>query len=216
MQLPARFAAGDVGKYKIVERWAKFRSVLGNFTARWPARGNGFEARNAGDRRKIFRRRQQATRNSSYRKPAGWKLFFVPIPTSAMAATQITAWLQELPKPITRLTWENTIQMSPVTALQLGRTNGDYVRHDLNGHYLQGPVWILPGPRRQFADCPPGLRTHARRAHGHRSGIHAYLVQASWAPCIASGAQITKLGSGIHSRPRNTIARSTPAKTRRS
>jgi molybdopterin-containing oxidoreductase family iron-sulfur binding subunit len=36
-------------------------------------------------------------------------------------------WLQELPKPFTKLTWDNTVQLSPATASRLGLRNEDIV-----------------------------------------------------------------------------------------
>ena len=38
-----------------------------------------------------------------------------------------SAGCKRLPKPITRLTWDNAAMISPGTAQQLGLTTGDYV-----------------------------------------------------------------------------------------
>src|SRR5262249_45056676 len=60
------------------------------------------------------------------------------------------AWLQELPDPITKLTWDTVAILSPKTAEELKVTTGDYI-------YLSGlgggggreigapPVFVLPG-----------------------------------------------------------------------
>jgi len=125
---------------------------------------------------------------------SGLEVVFRPDPSVGDGRYANNAWLQELPKPITRLTWDNTIQVSPGTALQFGVTNGDYVRLDVNGRYLQGPIWVLPGHADNSLTIHLGYgRTRAGRI-GTGPGFSAYLVQASWAPWIATGAQITKLG----------------------
>ncbi len=38
------------------------------------------------------------------------------------------AWLQELPRPLTKLTWDNPLLISPEQARKLSLRNGDKVR----------------------------------------------------------------------------------------
>ncbi|EIK94794.1 molybdopterin oxidoreductase, iron-sulfur binding subunit [Pseudomonas sp. M47T1] len=54
-------------------------------------------------------------------------------------------WLQELPKPISKLTWGNVIGVSPALAERLGLANGDRVRVPLPGQIIEGPAWVEPG-----------------------------------------------------------------------
>ena len=68
----------------------------------------------------------QAPRCASYRDCRfDWKLSFVPIPPSSTAISPTMAGCQELPKPITRLTWDNAAMVSPATAQQFGLATGD-------------------------------------------------------------------------------------------
>ncbi|HJV24873.1 MAG TPA: 4Fe-4S dicluster domain-containing protein, partial [Aromatoleum sp.] len=55
------------------------------------------------------------------------------------------AWLQELPRPLTKLTWDNAALVSPGTAAALGLANGDVVELSGAGRSVAAPVWILPG-----------------------------------------------------------------------
>jgi molybdopterin-containing oxidoreductase family iron-sulfur binding subunit len=55
------------------------------------------------------------------------------------------AWLQELPGPLTKITWDNAAYVSPRTAKQLGLASGDMVEVSLGGRSLAAPVWIMPG-----------------------------------------------------------------------
>src|SRR5262249_21431063 len=54
-------------------------------------------------------------------------------------------WLQELPDPVTKLSWSNAAVMSPATAAALGTDNRDMVRIEVDGRTLDVPVWIQPG-----------------------------------------------------------------------
>jgi Fe-S-cluster-containing dehydrogenase component len=55
-------------------------------------------------------------------------------------------WLQELPDPITKLTWDNVAAISSGTAHQLGLRSGDLVRlQQEDGATIELPVWVQPG-----------------------------------------------------------------------
>lgn len=54
-------------------------------------------------------------------------------------------WLQELPDPMTKITWDNVALMSPATAETLGVENEDVVNVAINGKSLQIAAWIQPG-----------------------------------------------------------------------
>lgn len=54
-------------------------------------------------------------------------------------------WLQELPKPLTKIVWENVVGLSPRLAERLSIASGDVVRVSGDGRSVEGPAWILPG-----------------------------------------------------------------------
>lgn len=54
-------------------------------------------------------------------------------------------WLQELPDPMTKVTWDNVALMSPNTAEQLGVENEDMVSITVNGKSVEIVAWIQPG-----------------------------------------------------------------------
>ncbi|MGA2061348.1 MAG: 4Fe-4S dicluster domain-containing protein, partial [Thermoguttaceae bacterium] len=54
-------------------------------------------------------------------------------------------WLQEMPDPLTRLTWDNVAVMSPKTAAKLGVEDSTLVKLKYKGRELEIPVYILPG-----------------------------------------------------------------------
>ena len=62
-------------------------------------------------------------------------------------------WMQELPDPITKMTWDNAVLVSRTTAKELGVQNGDIGEISLNGRSVSGPIWTQPG----MADYSLGL-----------------------------------------------------------
>ncbi|GBD06422.1 Menaquinone reductase, iron-sulfur cluster-binding subunit [bacterium HR21] len=54
-------------------------------------------------------------------------------------------WLQELPDPVTKLTWDNVAAMSPGTAARLGLQSEDLVQLRAGETVVTLPVWVQPG-----------------------------------------------------------------------
>jgi len=101
-------------------------------------------------------------------------------------------WMQELPDPITKMTWDNAVLVSRKTAKELGVANGDLVEISLNGRSVKGPIWTQPG----MADYSLGLalgygRERAGRV-GTGVGFNAYKIFNG--KYIESGATIKRTG----------------------
>jgi molybdopterin-containing oxidoreductase family iron-sulfur binding subunit len=101
-------------------------------------------------------------------------------------------WMQELPDPITKMTWDNAVLVSRRTARELGVQNGDLVEVTLNGRSVQGPIWTQPG----MADYSLGLalgygRERAGRV-GNGVGFNAYKIFNG--KYIETGATLGKTG----------------------
>jgi len=105
------------------------------------------------------------------------------------------AWLQETPKPITNLCWDNAVLMSPASAAKRGLKTGDVVEIDVNGRKQRGGVWPQPGHPNDSITVFVGYgRTKGGRV-ADGIGFDAYRLRASDALWIASG-KITKVGDG--------------------
>jgi molybdopterin-containing oxidoreductase family iron-sulfur binding subunit len=103
-------------------------------------------------------------------------------------------WLQELPKPMNKLTWDNAIQIGPKMAQRLGIATEDVVELELNGKKVTGPVWIQAGHPDNSVTITLGYgRTRAGRV-GTAQGFNAYALRTTTAPWIASGVKIRKTG----------------------
>ena len=72
------------------------------------------------------------------------------------------AWLQELPDPMTRVTWDSYACLAPATAKRLGLAEGDVVRvtagtPDSPGPSLECPVVFQPGQHESVVALPMGF-----------------------------------------------------------
>jgi len=103
-------------------------------------------------------------------------------------------WLQELPKPMTKLTWDNAILIGPKMAQEEGIKTEDVVELELNGKRLKGPIWIQAGHPDKSVTVFLGYgRTRAGRV-GTAQGFNAYALRTTATPWIAAGLQILKTG----------------------
>jgi molybdopterin-containing oxidoreductase family iron-sulfur binding subunit len=55
------------------------------------------------------------------------------------------SWLQELPDPISKLTWDNAFSISPAMAKRMSLKMGDVINVNAGDHSVRGPVNIVPG-----------------------------------------------------------------------
>jgi molybdopterin-containing oxidoreductase family iron-sulfur binding subunit len=107
-------------------------------------------------------------------------------------------WLQELPKPITKLTWDTAAWVSPRLAENRGLHNGDVIELRYRGNTARMPVLIVPG---QPQDSVTVFLGYGRRmagrvgnAVGEAQGFNAYLLRTSDAPWFGQGLEISKTG----------------------
>jgi Fe-S-cluster-containing dehydrogenase component len=126
--------------------------------------------------------------------PEGLELLFRPDPTVRDGRFANNAWLQEMPKPLTKLVWENAVLIAPATARRLGVEDGDllHIRH--GGRTLVAPVWRLPGQAEDCLTLPLGYgRRHAGRV-GTGIGFDANVLRTVAGPWVAAGAGIEAAG----------------------
>jgi len=120
------------------------------------------------------------------------EIVFRPDPSIGDGEFANNGWLQELPKPVTRLTWDNAAMISPATAQQLGLTTGDYVKLQLGDRYMEAGVFIVPGHAENSVTLHLGYGRRRAGSVGTGPGFDAYLLRTSAAPWIARGLQVAK------------------------
>ncbi|HXE75983.1 MAG TPA: TAT-variant-translocated molybdopterin oxidoreductase [Candidatus Xenobia bacterium] len=133
-----------------------------------------------------------AAENQSARE--GIEVVFRADPTVYDGRFANNGWLQELPKPLTKLTWDNPCLLSPATAQRLGVTNEDVVEIRHEGRRVRAPVWISPGHADDSVTVFLGYgRTRAGRI-GTGIGYNAYAIRTATAPWFATGVEIVQTG----------------------
>ncbi|MES1240193.1 MAG: TAT-variant-translocated molybdopterin oxidoreductase [Acidobacteriota bacterium] len=102
-------------------------------------------------------------------------------------------WLQELPKPMTKLTWDNALTVGPAMAERLKLVHEDMAEVTWNGRKVKAAVWVLPGQAEGTAELTLGYgRRRAGRATG--LGFDAYPLRTTQALWNLPGAEIRPLG----------------------
>jgi MoCo/4Fe-4S cofactor protein with predicted Tat translocation signal len=146
-----------------------------------------------------------------------YEIVFQSDPTIYDGRFANNGWLQELPKPITTLTWDNAAIMSPATAKELGLALGSYAHGGEHGGYrvdvvelqlgkkgtvplsVRAPIWIMPGHADRSVTVNLGYgREYAGMVGGtidHKVGFNAYELRTSDRPWFASGLHIAKTGA---------------------
>ena len=118
-------------------------------------------------------------------------------------------WLQELPKPLTKVTWDNVAYVSPATAQKLGVTAPNY-EEDTKGKQAfvdmvklglgdktvnkSVPVWVMPGQPDDVITIHLGYGRTLGGRIAPNVGFSAYDIRRSDMPWTAAGAWVNKTG----------------------
>ena len=111
--------------------------------------------------------------------PQGLEVVFRPDPAVYDGRFTNNGWLQEWPRPITQLTWDNAAIFSPKTAQEKGVVTTDLVEIEYRGYKMPAPVFIQPGHADGSVTVHLGYgRTRAGHV-GTRIGFNAYGMRTS-------------------------------------
>jgi molybdopterin-containing oxidoreductase family iron-sulfur binding subunit len=157
--------------------------------------------------------------NIAYNLPApaeGLELVFRPDPSIYDGRYANNGWLQELPKPVTKLTWDNAALVSPSTAIRLlnlpfspnelatednelaqrnlerlTQSNGTLIELRYQGRTLAMPIWIVPGHAENTVTVTFGYgRGEAAGRVGAETGFNTYSLRTSDAPWFGPGLEV--------------------------
>ncbi len=103
-------------------------------------------------------------------------------------------WLQELPKPMNKLTWDNPVLMSPAMAERMAINTEDLIELEFNGKKVTAPVWIQVGHPDNSVTVFLGYGRRRAGRVGTGAGFDMYALRTSATPWIASGATVRKAG----------------------
>ena len=128
--------------------------------------------------------------------PAGdFELVFAPDNKLYDGRYANNGWLQELPDPITKLTWDNAALISTADASRLGLRRDDLVEITLGRRRLTLAVCPVPGHAPGAITLPLG---YGRRAGGRvleQTGFDTYTLRTTGGWHVARGAQVRVLRS---------------------
>jgi MoCo/4Fe-4S cofactor protein with predicted Tat translocation signal len=120
------------------------------------------------------------------------EIVFCPDPTIWDGQLANNGWLQELPKPITTITWDNAAFISPASAESQGLASADVVELRYAGRSVRAPVWVQPGHADGSVTLHLGYgRTRAGQV-GSAIGVNAYALRTANAPWFGSGLELRK------------------------
>jgi MoCo/4Fe-4S cofactor protein with predicted Tat translocation signal len=102
-------------------------------------------------------------------------------------------WMQEIPRPVTNLSWDNAVQMSFATMEKFGLAEDDAVEVSAGGKKIIGGALAVPGQADNVVVVTLGQGRRMGRVAGG-VGYNAYLLQWSGAPWTQAGASLRKTG----------------------
>jgi len=145
--LSALLGEGDKSTYTLLrEYWSAARNDADASWEKWISdgfiRGSAAAAESPSVRIEAVASAAQAVRVDG---PAGLELNVVPDYRVYDGRFANNVWLQELPDPVTKLTWDNAALMSATTARELGVKTRDVVDLGLFGPPVTAPVLVVPG-----------------------------------------------------------------------
>ena len=150
-----------------------------------------------------------STPNTQSPTPNTYEVVFRPDPSIYDGRFANNGWLQELPKPLTKITWDNVALVSPNTAKKIGCLPPNYEEEKVGkkGYVDMAtlglgdksiaksvPVWILPGQPDDVITIHLGYGRPLGGRLGSGLGFSAYDIRRSDALWSASGAWINKNG----------------------
>jgi len=115
------------------------------------------------------------------------EILFRPDPNIYDGRWANVGWLQELPKPVTNLSWDNAAIVSGATLTRLGLEEDDIVELAVGAGKVLAPVIVAPGHPDNSVTVHLGYGRQAAGRVGSATGFNAYLIRPTWAPFHAIG-----------------------------
>ncbi len=110
------------------------------------------------------------------------------------------SWLQELPEPVTKMSWDNALLMSPLAAREYGIKSGvkknayvaDIVKLSVNNQAVELPVFVVPGLNDYSLVAALGYGRKAAGAIGNDVGVDLYPLLSDYSQLVFHGVKIER------------------------
>ncbi|HVY19853.1 MAG TPA: TAT-variant-translocated molybdopterin oxidoreductase [Bauldia sp.] len=131
---------------------------------------------------------------SSKVNPAGTGIEVRVVPDPWLRAGEYAnnAWLQELPRPLSKIVWGNAALVAPATAGRLQLASGDVVRVARDNNAIELPVSIEPGHPEEVITIALGFGQSAIGQVGNGVGANAFPLRAGEALWFLDGLSVSK------------------------
>ncbi len=105
------------------------------------------------------------------------------------------AWLQELPEPLTKLTWGNALHISPTTAKKLGVESEEVVTVTAGALTLTAPILIVPGHADEALSLALGYGRSGTEMIAREIGVNGYRLRTSAALWFQPSVTLVRSGA---------------------
>jgi molybdopterin-containing oxidoreductase family iron-sulfur binding subunit len=116
------------------------------------------------------------------------EIIFRPDPSIYDGRWANVGWLQELPKPVTNLSWDNAALVSGVTLTKWKLEEDDIIEITVGNGKVKAPVIVVPGHPDDSITVYLGHGREFAGRVGSKTGFNAYLIRPTWAPFYATGS----------------------------
>jgi MoCo/4Fe-4S cofactor protein with predicted Tat translocation signal len=179
----------DLSSHDIVKNYWQAQNKGGDFATMWPkSLHDGVVAGTAVA--EVRARRAVSLPALTSAAISGTEVVFRPDPTIGDGTYSNNGWLQELPKPQSKMTWDNVVTISPKAATDMHVEKGDVLRVTVNGKSIEGPAWILPGHAEDSVTITFGYGREGSGRVGNKIGYNAYSIQTAAAPYVGGGSVV--------------------------
>ncbi|TYP92675.1 quinol:cytochrome c oxidoreductase iron-sulfur protein precursor [Fodinibius salinus] len=110
-------------------------------------------------------------------------------------------WLQELPEPMTKITWDNVALMSKKTADELGvkeaglgKSEVEVIALTVNGTTVELPAWVQPGHADDSITITVGYGREGIGRVANETGVDTYPLRTTQNMHFASDISVEKTG----------------------
>jgi molybdopterin-containing oxidoreductase family iron-sulfur binding subunit len=117
-----------------------------------------------------------------------FEIIFRPDPNVYDGRWSNVGWLQELPKPISNLSWDNAALVSGATLTKNGWEEDDIIEITVAGRKVNAPVIVVPGHPDNSITVYLGYGREFAGRVGSAAGFNAYLIRTAASPFYATGS----------------------------
>jgi len=130
---------------------------------------------------------------------SGYEISFRPDPSLYDGRYGNVGWLQELPKQVTNLSWDNAALVSMKTMADLKAEETNLIEIELEGRKVTAPILMTPGHPDDTITIHLGLGRGVEAGRvGSGVGFSAYKLRTSTAPLTGTGATAKTVGGSFY------------------